>query len=78
MIFQEVGPNENLDVSRFSSAPFGLWEAGILLSEISPPMAGIGYDRPDPRKQRMQSAKQQSARMPIGCVCRFDTVVRTH
>ena len=30
MIFQEVGPNENLDVSRFSSAPFGLWEAGIL------------------------------------------------
>src|ERR1700738_2890455 len=30
MIFQEVGPNENLDVRRFSSAPFGLWEAGIL------------------------------------------------
>ena len=30
MIFQEVGPNENLDVRRFSSASFGLWEAGIL------------------------------------------------
>jgi hypothetical protein len=30
MIFQEVGPNENLDVRRFSSAPFGLGEAGIL------------------------------------------------
>ena len=30
MIFQEVGPNENLDVRRFSSAPFGLWDAGIL------------------------------------------------
>ena len=30
MIFQEVGPNENLDVRRFSSAPCGLWEAGIL------------------------------------------------
>jgi len=30
MIFQEVGPNENLDVRRFSSAPFGLWEARIL------------------------------------------------
>ena len=30
MIFQEVGPNENLDVRRFSSASFGLWEAGVL------------------------------------------------
>src|SRR6202521_1695655 len=37
-------------------------------------MAGIGYYRPDPRKQRTQSAKQQSARTPIGCVSRFDTV----
>jgi len=37
-------------------------------------MAGIGYYRPDSRKQRAQSAKEQSARTPIGCVRRFDTV----
>src|SRR5271166_5224011 len=37
-------------------------------------MAGIGYDRPDSRKQRTQSAKQHSARTPIRCVSRFDTV----
>ena len=37
-------------------------------------MAGIGYDRPDSRKQRTQSAKQQSARTPIRCVSRFDAV----
>jgi hypothetical protein len=30
MIFQEVGPNENLDARLFSSALFGLWEAGIV------------------------------------------------
>ena len=43
-------------------------------SELTALVAGIGYDRPDPRKQRTQSAKQQSARTPIGCVSRFDTV----
>jgi hypothetical protein len=43
-------------------------------SELAAFMAGIGYDRPDPRKQRTQSAKQQSAGTPIGCVSRFDTV----
>jgi hypothetical protein len=32
------------------------------------------YCRPDSRKQRAQSAKQQSARPPIGCINRFDTV----
>ena len=37
-------------------------------------LAGIGYYRPDSRKQRTQSPKQQSARTPIGCVSRFDTV----
>jgi len=34
----------------------------------------IGYYRPDPRKQRTQSAKQQSACTPIGGVSRFDTI----
>jgi len=43
-------------------------------SELTALVAGIGYDRPDPRKQRTQSAKEQSARTPIGCVGRFDTV----
>jgi hypothetical protein len=43
-------------------------------SELAAFMAGIGYDRPDPRKQRTQSAKQQSAGTPIGCVSRLDTV----
>jgi hypothetical protein len=37
-------------------------------------MAGIGYDRPDSRKQRTQSDKQHGARAPIRCVSRFDTV----
>src|SRR5260370_32432938 len=37
-------------------------------------MASVGYYRPDSRKERTQSAKQQSARSPIGCVSRFDTV----
>jgi hypothetical protein len=44
-------------------------------SELSALVAGIGYDCPDPRKQRTQSAKQQGARAPIGCVGPvFDTV----
>jgi hypothetical protein len=43
-------------------------------SEFTALVAGIGYDRPDPRKQHTQSAKQQSARTPIGIVCRFDAV----
>jgi hypothetical protein len=43
-------------------------------SELTALVANIGYDRPDPRKQRTQSAKQQSRRAPIGCVGRFDTV----
>jgi hypothetical protein len=37
-------------------------------------VASIGYYCPDPRKQRTQSAKQQSARTPIGYISRFDTV----
>jgi hypothetical protein len=37
-------------------------------------VACIGYYSPDSRKQHNQSAKQQSARTPIGCVRRFDTV----
>jgi len=43
-------------------------------SEFTALVAGIGYDRPDLRKQRTQSAKQQSRRAPIGCVGRFDTI----
>jgi hypothetical protein len=43
-------------------------------SELAALVAGIGYYRPDPRKQRTQSAKQQSARTPIGGISRFDTV----
>src|ERR1700686_276108 len=37
-------------------------------SELAAFVTGIGYYRPDPRKQRTQSAKQQSVRTPIGCV----------
>jgi hypothetical protein len=43
-------------------------------SELAAFVAGIGYYRSDSRKQHTQSAKQQSARQPIGCVSRFDTV----
>jgi len=43
-------------------------------SQLAAFVAGIGYYRPDSRKKRTQSAKQQSARTPIGCVSRFDTV----
>jgi hypothetical protein len=43
-------------------------------SELAAFVAGIGYYRPDSRKQRTQSAKQQSARTPIGCISRFDTI----
>ena len=52
------------------------WIAVILQgsSKFTALVAGIGYDRPDPRKQLTQSVKQQSACAPIGCVGRFDTV----
>ena len=43
-------------------------------SELAALVAGIGYYRPDSRKQRTESPKQHSARTPIGCVSRFDTV----
>jgi hypothetical protein len=46
-------------------------------SELAGFMAGIGYYRPDSRKQRTESPKQQSARTPIGRVSRFDTVSPT-
>jgi hypothetical protein len=42
-------------------------------SELAAFVASIGYYRPDPRKQRSQSAKEQSTGTPIGCVSRFDT-----
>jgi hypothetical protein len=43
-------------------------------SELAAFVTGISYYRPDPRKQRTQSAKQLSARTPIGCASRFDSV----
>jgi len=43
-------------------------------SELAAFVAGIGYYGPDSGKQRTQAPKQQSARTPIGCVRRFDTV----
>src|SRR5271166_3185238 len=43
-------------------------------SKLAAFMAGIGYDRPDSRKQPTQSAKEQSTRTPIRCVSQFDTV----
>src|SRR5260370_18521492 len=43
-------------------------------SELAAFVAGIGYYLPVSRKQRTQSAKQQTARTPIGYVSRFDTV----
>lgn len=30
MIFEEIEPNENFDLRRFRSVPFGRWEAGII------------------------------------------------
>jgi hypothetical protein len=43
-------------------------------SQLAAFVAGIGYYRPDPRKQRTQSAKQQSAGTTIGCISRLDTI----
>jgi hypothetical protein len=43
-------------------------------SELAAFVASIGYYRPDPRKQRTESAKLQSACTPIGGVSRFDTI----
>jgi hypothetical protein len=43
-------------------------------SELAAFVASIGDYRPDSRKQPTQSAKQQSARTPIGRVGWFDTV----
>jgi hypothetical protein len=75
LIFQIL--NEEIDPETTLTAPVGSAEAkraGLeKSSELAALVAGIGYYRPDPRKQRTQSAKQQSA-TPIGGVSRFDMV----
>jgi hypothetical protein len=67
-------PSDSKQVPEYLARRLGEAYERFLKTAPSTLVAGIGYYRPDPRKQRTQSAKQQSARTPIGCVSRFDTV----